>query len=244
MAVKPVSCKPVITLVGAIAMMSPSLSKSSVLAKEWNAGEVVQSADVVAVVTLPHRQQQFITVSAPEVFPSQTGVAKIYRISPAEVLVGESQVGAVMVFVHPPSNMHDYATITSGEMLLFLRAMSDNEVDVLRKKLPPWAGELPDTVWTLAHEKNQWMSWIQFSRVRDTHRVVDLQGRLVAELKRRAGVEPTKEAIVAYVSELVAIRGRVLSDQPIPPEHELDVFQQDVRRTALAERERRGKVTP
>jgi len=215
---------------------------------EWNAGEVLKNAELVAVVDGPT--------------PFRGSAISISRFQISELLLGEVEVGSEIVFYQPSGHMHGYAHIQPGDCLLMLRRMTTDEVDALRSRLPDWADDLPEQVWTFAWDRakgwdghegsggHQWMSWIQFTSPRfdnETRTIIEgeIDDRprsiLLGKLKIGADVEPEREDILTYIKDLIALRQSALAGVDVPDENELDVFQREVVQSAIAEREQQAQ---
>lgn len=218
---------------------------------DWNASKVIESSDLIAVIEGPSRAA---FVSAPDVF-LRDGTAIIRRFTIIDILHGDLDQGTEIVVVQPPGHMHGYANILPGQSLLFLRRMSQADVNHLReqRERPPswWDEDLGGEVWTFAWDRKsihspdgpvpgpdgyQWMSWIQLKIIRPDGEI-DEQPRsiLAAQLTRFTGVEQEREAILTYVQGLVTLRQAVLAGAELSDEENLDRFQQAVMQGAVKE---------
>lgn len=225
-----------IFLMGASVIMTTNLQGGPPRGAPWKAASVLARSELIVAVERRPRETGFFTVSSPELFSGQKGAAKIRTFRVSDVLAGEVDAGATIVVLQPPGDMHHYASFLPGDMLLFLKRMPNNEVEMLRNKVSRPRDELASTVWTLAEGKYQWMSAIQLSAFRNGDQVDFLdRERLMPQLEQHGGVERTKAAVIDYIRSLVELRSSVIAGQHLSADDELDTLQRDVIHTARDE---------
>ena len=228
----------------AFAWLAGALARGDPRPAAWRAGELTAEADLIVVVEGPILGRPYPLVPAPDSF-ARKGSSRVLQFAVVEPLFGDLNIGDEFAVINPAGLFeHVSMVILPGQSLLLLRELNEDESRHLRESMPRWARALPDRLWAFVETDYEWMSAVQLITYRGEEIDHRPRGRMVQELERLAGVEPTKDAIVAYIRGLVELRDAVLANEPTPAAETLDVFQQDVVRVAAEERERREQPPP
>jgi hypothetical protein len=127
------------------------------------------------------------------------GILRQFTI--AETILGEVRSGSTISVFQPPTGMHQFEPLGDGGFVFFLRKMTAQEVRQVNE-LHNQENKVPSETWILATERDQWMSCVNISSGKGRGRPT----RLAMQLKKVAGIEPTRKAVAGYLRKLVELR--------------------------------------